>query len=242
MANISRSARTFIFFIIACGLTVLIYAALHIQTPHQARFLTLLAVAAISSRFKLKLPGLNGSMSVNLPFVLIAVAQFSLFEALVIALASTIVQCLSKDYNALKIVQTLFNSSTMAVAAGLAGSVFQGRTPLPSASISGSVFLALAGTTFFLVQTLPVATIISLTEGKAILTVWSGIVHLSFPYYVLSAGVASVATTASHFLGWQVPLVLMPVMCGVYRSYQVYFAGTGNAVRPSSLAKAATAS
>ncbi len=75
--------------------------------------------------------------------------------------------------------------------------------------------LPLGGATFFLVQTLPVVTVIALTEGGTMLRIWSGIVHLAFPYYVLSAGVASIVTTASQHWGWQIPLLVLPVMYGV---------------------------
>jgi hypothetical protein len=239
MTNVSRSAWIFISFVIVCGLSALCYGLVQLHTQHQLPFLMLLVIALASSRFKLKLPGLNGNMSVNLPFILIAVAELSLFQALIIALVSTVAQCFSRDSGRLKMVQMLFNGSCMAVAAGLAGLVFQGRIALPAASISGSVFLTLAGATFFLMQTVPVATVIALTEGRTMLAVWSGIIHLSFPYYVISAGVASMATAASHFLGWQVPLFMLPVMYGVYRSYRLYFGQAEAVVRPSTFAKTA---
>jgi len=178
-------------------------------------------------------------MSVNLPFILIAVVELSLFEALMIALASTVAQCFPKDGGRPSAVKTLFNVSTMAAAVGLAGLIFQGRIPLPTAWVSGSLLLVLAGATFFLVQTLPVATIIALTEGGTMLRIWSSIVHLAFPYYVLSAGVASLVTTAGRHWGWQTPLLVLAVMYGVYRSYRVYFGRPESSARPFALAKAA---
>jgi hypothetical protein len=224
------------------GLLALSYGLLQIHPLHHFRFLTLLAIALVASRLKLKLPGLTGNMSVNLPFILIAVVELSLFEALLIALASTVAQCFRKEGGWPQVVKTVFNVSTMAVAVGLAGLIFQGRMPLPTAWVSGSLLLALAAVTFFLFQTLPVATVIALTEGGTMLRIWSSIVHLSFPYYVLSAGVASLVTTASQHWGWQIPLLVLAVMYGVYRSYQVYFGRPETSACPSALAKAATTS
>jgi hypothetical protein len=60
-------------------------------------------------------------------------------------------------------------------------------------------------------------------------------------YYVLSAGVTSLVTTASHRIGWQILLLVLPVMYGVYRSYRIYFGGGETTVRPVALAKAAGA-
>jgi len=235
----SRAARLFICFVLVCGLSALGYGILQGVSLHYFRFLTMLAIALVASRLKLKLPGLNGTMSINLPFILIAVVELSSFEALMIALASTLVQCLPKDRGKPKAVQTLFNVSTMAVAVGLAGRIFQGGVPPSTASVAGSQLLVLAAATFFVIQTIPVATIISLTEGGNALRIWSSIVHLSFPYYVLSAGITSLVTVSSHRMGWQVPLLLLPTMYGVYRSFRLYFGRGETLGRPITLARAA---
>jgi hypothetical protein len=121
-------------------------------------------------------------------------------------------QCLPKGGGKPKLIQLLFNVSTMAVAVGVGGLICQAQ------------FLVLGAAGFFLAQTIPVATIISLTESGRILRIWSSIAHLSFPYYVLSAGITSIVTAASQYIGWQIPLLVLPVMYAIYRSYRVYFA------------------
>ena len=200
-------------------------------------------LALLASRLKLKLPGLTGNMSVNLPFILVAVVQLSLFEALVVGMASVLAQCFPKGGGKPKPVQMLFNVSTIAIAVGLASRILQ-QSSLRSASswASGSLLLALAGASFFLVQTLPVATIISLSDGGKMLRIWSSIFHMSFPYYVLSAGVTSMVTTASYRLGWQFSLLMLPVMYAVYRSYHWLFARSETPVRPYALTMAASSS
>ena len=241
MTSQPKVAKLFIGLMVLGGLLSLSYGLLQIHPLHHFRFLSLLFIALVASRLKLKLPGLTGNMSVNLPFILIAVVELTLFEALIIALASTVAQCFPKNGGMLSAVKTLFNVSTMAVAVGLARLIFEGRMPLPTALVSSSLLLVLAGATFFLVQTLPVATIIALTEGGTMPRIWSSIVHLSFPYYVLSAGVASIVTTASQHWGWQIPLLVLAVMYGVYRAYRVYFGQSETSAHPIALAKAAAA-
>src|SRR5713226_7221407 len=108
MVSVSRSAWIFIGFVIFCGVSALSYGALQMHNMHHLPFLALLVTALVTSRLKLKLPGLNGNMSVNLPFIMMAVAELSLSEALIVALASTMAQCFSKDRGRLKMVQTLF--------------------------------------------------------------------------------------------------------------------------------------
>jgi hypothetical protein len=77
----------------------------------------------------------------------------------------------------------IFNVSTMAIAIGLASAILHGGTHLLSASSSVAKLLVLAGAGLLLAQTLPVATIISLTEGGSLLRIWLHIFQLSFPYY-----------------------------------------------------------
>src|ERR1700758_2394941 len=82
-------------------------------------FLSLLLVGAFTSRLKVKLPGLNGNMSVNLPFIFIAMTQLGLAGTLLVAGVSIFTQSLPKRSNPFKPVQVFFNVCTGLVAAGL---------------------------------------------------------------------------------------------------------------------------
>jgi len=231
MKSHTQIAKLFIGLMALGGLVSLSYGLLHMHPWHPVQFATMLVLAILAARLKLKLPGLHGNMSVYVPFILIAIVDLSLFQGLMIAMVSTVAQCFPKDGGKPKAVQTLFNVSTVAVAVGLAELTLQGRIPLPTAWVSDPLLLSLAAASFFLAQTIPVAIIISLTEGGNAPRIWSSICTLSFPYYVLSAGVTSLVTTASHRIGWQIPLLVLPVMFGVYRSCRLYF---GQAVGASS--------
>jgi energy-converting hydrogenase Eha subunit E len=239
MKSRSNIALAFIGFVATCAAVMVGHSLLRMQPLHGVEFLTVFFLAVLSSRMKIKLPGLNGNMSVNLPFLLIAIAQLSLFEALLVASASTVAQCFPKAGCKPKPVQTLFNVSIVTVAVGLAALIFQHELALREGWSSGSLLLAIASATVFLVQTMPVATIISLTEGGRILRIWSSIFQLSFPYYVLSSGVTSMVTTVSRHVGWQVPLLILPAMYAVYRSYQLYFGGALPQAHPIAMAKGA---
>jgi hypothetical protein len=208
---------------VAAGSCLIVANAIRYQQPlHYAQFVVIFALSLIASRLKVKLPGLNGNMSVNLPFILIAAVQLSMFETLIIALASTAVQCFPKDGGRPRAVQMLFNVSTMAVALGMGHWILQ-QAFVTRAWTSPSILLSLAAAGFFLFQTVPVAIIISLTEGPNMVKVWASIFHLSFPYYVASAGITSMVTSASRLVGWQIPLLVLVVMYAIYRSYQHYF-------------------
>ena len=116
---------------------------------------------------KVKLPGINGNMSVNLPFLLTAVVSLSAAEAVVIACVSTVVQCWPKQSGKFKPEQMLFNVSMMAFATSLANLVWNAGWLGKAAWASEPLMLASATATFFLGQTAPVAGIIKLTQGES---------------------------------------------------------------------------
>ena len=86
--------------------------------------LAVLALAAATSRMKVKLPGINGNMSVNLPFLLTAVVNLSAAEAVVITCVSTAVQCWPRKNAKFNPQQMAFNLSMMAFASSLASLMF----------------------------------------------------------------------------------------------------------------------
>jgi hypothetical protein len=219
----SRLAPIFIATILMGGLAMLGASILTLQTLHDYQFLSLLIISAVASRMKVKLPGVDGTMSVNLPFMLIAAAQLSLFEAVVVALVSSGVQCIPKSDATFQPVKMLFSVSTMVLSAGAAALLLHNDWLINATHRFSSVPLVAACSMFFLVNTLPVATIISLTEGSHLPRIWSSICHLSFPYYVACTGVTSIITAMSQVICWQAALAILPVMLLMYRCYRLYF-------------------
>jgi hypothetical protein len=216
----SRLATAFITTITISGFAMLGASLLNMSALHQYQFLSLLLLGAVTSRTKVKLPGVNGTMSVNLPFMMIAAAQLSLFEAVTVALVSATLQSIPKRGGQFQPVKVLFNASTVVIAAGVAALLLHNGKLI---AMHKSVALVAACTMFFLLNTLPVATIIALTEGSGMMRIWSSIVHLSFPYYVACTGVTSMVTIVTQHIGWQAALAVLPVMLLIYRSYQRYF-------------------
>jgi hypothetical protein len=224
--HISQLARVFVGLMALGGAAVVTLVALGAHPWFHSPFLVISVIAVPASRLKLKLPGLNGNMSVSLPFILLAAATLSTLEALVLGILSAGVQSLPREQNKIKPIQIIFNLSTMVIAVFLASAILHGGVRALSIWASASGLLVLAGTSLVITQTLPVATIISLTEGGRLLRIWFNIFQLSFPYYVLSTGIASIMTTLSKHVGWQIPLLTLPVMYGVYNSYRLYFRST----------------
>jgi len=237
----TRQTKTFIGTMLLAAIAGTAYASLASHTLHASYALAILALAAATSRMKVKLPGIDGSMSVNLPFLLMAVVNLSALEAVFVASISTVVQCWPKAESKFKPEQMLFNVSMMAFATSMANLIWNAGWLGKGAWASEPLMLASATAAFFVGQTAPVAGIIKLAEGAAMRRVWLSIVQLSFPYYVLSAGMTSMVNLVSHHFGWQAALVVFPVMYGIHRSYRLYFGKATEALRTAPLTRATAA-
>jgi hypothetical protein len=213
-----------------CASAILIHGLFTIHGWHSWEFLSLLLVAVLTSRLKIKLPGLTGNMSVSLPFILIAMTQLSLPEALLVAAFSVFVQSVPKHLNKFKPTQVLFNVSTGLVAAELGWQAFHRGSAL---HFNPALPLLLGCAAYFFASTIPVAVIISLTENRKAFLTWSEIVHLSFPYYVASTGLASIAAAIGGQANWPMLVGMSIVMFVTYRSYRVYFGLVGTSARAS---------
>jgi len=239
--NNTRQIKIFIGAMIAAAVITGGYAGFVSHALHIYFALAVLALAALTSRMKVKLPGINGNMSVNLPFLLTAVVSLSAAEAVVVTCVSTAVQCWPRRDAKFKPQQMAFNLSMMAFASCIASLMFHAHWLRGMQWSSSTLGLALATATLFLGQTAPVAAIVAVSEGKAVGQIWWSLAHLSFPYYVISAGVTTMVQAVSSHLGWGLALAAFPVMYGIHRSYRLYFGRMAQTPRPEVLVKAAGA-
>ena len=225
MHNLHNKAKFFICLVVLAGLGTMAGGMLRWDCTDVLRFVSFLVVASLASRLKVSLPGVTGNMSMNLPFLLIAIAELSLGEAVVIAAASTLVQCLPSGGRRLRPVQVLFNTSTLVLAVGAGAFAFQ-RGASMSSALAESLLTVVAGVAFLIANTAPVAGVIAMSEGKSVLKVWNEIFSLTFPYFGLGAAIAALTVAASHYIGWQTPLFIIPVMVLAYRSFKRLFTAT----------------
>src|SRR6201982_2977874 len=120
----TRHTKTFIGAMMLIGFGTARDATLASHTLHTYFALAVLALAAVTSRMKVKLPGINGNMSVNLPFLLTAVVSLSAVEAVVVTCVSTAVQCWPRKDAKFNPQQMMFNLSMMSFASCVASLMF----------------------------------------------------------------------------------------------------------------------
>ena len=80
------------------------------------------------------------------------------------------------------------------------------------------LMLVATASTFFVLNTAPVACVISLTEQKPLKKVWSECYFWSFPYYLLGAAIAGIVELVDKKAGWQSSLLILPVAVSAARS------------------------
>jgi hypothetical protein len=218
------------------SLCVLSIGAVRWQSQAWPQLLLLLLAAALSSRFKVKIPGMTGSMSGNLPVILLAVAQLGLLASLLVAVTAAVAQSYSGGKTT-KPVQFFFNACTLMNASALAYLVYHGQ--FFGAHISSRMMsLVMAAGAYFVANTAPVASIIGLTEGGNPFALWHKVFLWSFPNYVIGAGLTAIASTFTTVAGLVTIATLMLVLFAVYQSYKVYVNRTEQQ-QPQAMAMAA---
>jgi diguanylate cyclase (GGDEF)-like protein/putative nucleotidyltransferase with HDIG domain len=219
----SIRARLFIGATAALGMWVLAHALWHWQSVDLTRFVCYLLVAVLASGLKIQLPGIDGTMSVNFLFILLSVLELNLPETLVLGCTATLAQCVFGTRQKLVPIKIVFNVFGM-MANAIVLSYFAYHDLQPVLGAGTLPLLVVTALIFFLANTIPVAVIISVTEGKPVHKVWAECHFWSFPFYMVGAAVVFAVGFVSKHVGWQTSLLVLPLVYWVYRSYHLYLA------------------
>jgi diguanylate cyclase (GGDEF)-like protein/putative nucleotidyltransferase with HDIG domain len=220
MTKTSTKAKIFIGLVILSGSFVLISGLSHWSSHNWLRYACYFATALVASRLRVILPGINGTMSVNFLFILLGIVELTFPETLAMACSATVVQCLWNVKNPVKPVQALFNVSSMATAVALAYGTYVGMSRLLASGLP--LMLLASAAIFFVANTLPVAVVISLIEGKNFRSLWKECYFWCLPYYLAGAAIVGLISSVNRFVGWQTSLLVLPVIYWIYRSYRLY--------------------
>jgi len=231
--NLPIKAKVMIGMVAVASLCALSFGVVRWQTQAWPQLLLLMAAAALSSRLKVKLPGMTSSMSGNLPVILLGVTQLGLFASLLVAVTAAIAQSYTSGGNKTKPIQFVFNACTLLNASGLAYLVYHSQ--IGARATAHTMSLVLAAATYFVANTAPVASIIGLTEGGNPFALWHKVFLWSFPNYVIGAGLTAIATAFSTFSGLATLAALMAVLFAVYQSYKMYV-GRAEQTQPRAMA------
>ena len=214
-------AALFVTLVTATGGWLLANALESWNTADPAHFLFYLAIAVCASMLKIALPTVNGSMSVNFFFILIGLVDLSLPETMVIACAGAVAQNILRSRQPARPHQVLFNAATIAIAVAASFGVYHSPR-LAELNLAHPIVLGIAACNCFLLNTLSVALVVSMTEKRPAWRVWHDCYFWCFPYYLGGSCVAWLISSLEQQMHWEASLLILPVLFFVYRSYRVY--------------------
>jgi diguanylate cyclase (GGDEF)-like protein/putative nucleotidyltransferase with HDIG domain len=231
MTSLPPAARVYVGSVIALGTGLLVWRFPLEILASQGRlqlFLLLLALSAITSIFKVNLPlARSGStMSVSYAVDFAALLLLGPDETMIVAAASAYSQCTFRIKERNPLHRTFFSMACLIITVQAAGAAyaFLGGEPGSLASFSELPKpLVGAATTYFVVNTLAIATAIALSTNQAVINVWNENFLWSAPSYFVGAGAAAIAAWMVRGLSahWITPLALAPLVL-TYRTYKVY--------------------
>src|SRR6267142_1781771 len=207
--------------IIALGTAILIgCTAVDPHLPDTARFLQFLVLAILASTFKIRLPGMNGNISLNFVIFLIGIRSLTLTETVLMASIATVVQAFWRPKSRPAMLKVLFNVSVLAI--GVTCAYFasqqmrQTETQVPA--------LVVAATVLFILNSWLVSFVLAFTSGESALKIWRNCNRWVFMYYLMGAGVAALVIGYGRAAGWGQALVMLPAAYLIYSYVDVYVA------------------
>jgi signal transduction histidine kinase len=219
----SRNAKFFITMVATAGFlaAVVTLAQAEWRSGQNLQFILYLVLAILSSRMKVGLPGVSGTLSVNFVFILLSAAELPRVDTLLISCTATLAQCLLSAKVRPRPIQIAFNLGNAALC-GVVCSLVYGSSAVRMVNGSLPVLLFCASVSYFLVNTLIVSKIIALTETKSTIAVWRENFFWTGPQYIFGAALVGVIHICNRQFGWEYAILVFPGVYLLDRSYRVY--------------------
>src|ERR1700682_5452361 len=214
-------AVSFILLQLLIGCPLLPYALLHWQSADWVRFTCLMVVALGASLFKVRLPGIQATMSANFLFILVGILDLSYSETLLMGCLGGLLQSLWGAKTRPRPIQVRLNFANLAISITAANLVFHSYYAA-RVGLKWPLLLAAASTTYFAVNTMSVSGVIAITERRNPIRVWKECYLWSFPYYLLGALIAGGVSVINRLFSWQAAILVLPIVYWIYRSYRTY--------------------
>src|SRR6266478_4212988 len=200
---------------------ILAIAASRWDPENLGHFVLFFALAMVGSAMKIRLPGFKTTISINFVFILVGIALFSFGETVLIGLGGALVQSLWKTQTRPKVVQVLFNAACLTVCTAAAFWTSHGVLAMLGLN-SLAAMLVLGACVYVVMNTGMVSLVISLAEGRTLTELWSSCYEWTFPYFLVGAAVAGLASAAGQGNNLGVTLLVMPAMYFVYVYYRMH--------------------
>ncbi len=219
----SKPARAYWITIVLSGvcLSALVLAGWR-PRPSDLPLLALYMVAAVlSSAFKVRLPGIFSTLSMNYVFIIAGLLNLNPAGAVLISVAGVLGQSFYKCRQRPKWQQLIFNMAGISLSV-LAAGYCKDLTFIRRIDHFGICSVVTAAVVYFAVNTLVLSGIIGLTSGQPVLEVWRESYVWTFPQYVAGGIIATCFHRMIVSIGWAGVLFTFPLIYLVYRTYNIY--------------------
>jgi diguanylate cyclase (GGDEF)-like protein len=221
------AARLLVGAVLTAGaLTFIVFAPHAIANP--LLFAFLLGCSSLASALKVSVPLASSGSTISVSYAvdLTALLLLGADETMIVAATSAWSQCTFRTPSRSAPYRTLFSMASVVLTVKAAGWIYTllGGVTMTAAFSLFSIPKPLAGaaTTYFVLNTLFIASAIGLSTRQSIVRVWSEHFLWSTPSYLVGAGVAAFAASIIARGGyWMASLLAAPVYL-TYRTYKVY--------------------
>src|SRR5580698_1813015 len=218
---LAAKARLLVLITGILGSFVVVSSLTNWESADLLKYVGFLLMAIFSSRMRISVPGMPGTLSLNFVFVLFGLVDLSPSETIVLGAVVTLVQCVWSMERRARPAQIVFNTAAMAVAIAITEKVYHSPW-LSTPTVDPAIRLAVSTCALFFLNTLPVALVISLAEERKFRAVWRECFFWALPYYLGGAAVAQALSFANKYIGYPTVLLTGPALYLIYRSYRLY--------------------
>jgi diguanylate cyclase (GGDEF)-like protein/putative nucleotidyltransferase with HDIG domain len=179
--------------------------------------------ALATSGFKVRLPGVFSTLSMNYVFIIAGLMDMHLPGGILIGAASVLGQSYYKFRQRPQLKHVVFNLAAISLAVYAANVCFEHPT-LQAIDPFGVYSIVGASVAYFAVNTVVLSWIIGLTSNKSAFLVWKESYLWTSPQYLVGGLAATMFHLMINIMNWAGVLFTFPVVYLVYRSYSIYLA------------------
>jgi diguanylate cyclase (GGDEF)-like protein/putative nucleotidyltransferase with HDIG domain len=220
---VAKQARAYWLAVVIAGLSISVSVLSRWRpTGQELPRLALYILAALAtSGFKIRLPGIFSTLSMNYIFVIAGLSDLHLAGGIVISVAGVLGQSFYKLKGRPHWRHMAFNIAQSSLAVS-AASICLRHPALRSADPYGMIPIVGTSFSYFVVNTLVLSGIIAFTTNTSIIGVWRKSFLWTSPQYLVGGVIAQCFGLLVGWIGWGGALMTLPVGYLVYRSYNIY--------------------
>jgi hypothetical protein len=207
-----KNAKIYITLVIVSGCAILLAAATAWSPLNLKQFAIYLGLAVLASTLKIRIPGIESTVTPNFIFLLLAINVCPFSQVVAISVIAALVQCLWRSAKRPRLVQVTFSVAALVISAAAAYE-FSHLLSAGNAWSSAIGSVILGGCVYFPLNSALVAVVIGLASGQSLRQVFRPYDSWVFPYFM--GGIVFAALTSVGYnqsASWKGAVILIPAI------------------------------